>query len=183
MDKPSKISKKELIERAALNQFLRNKGIKFDKNRICVPSKKDDIVDICYKREEFQVTTAPAEVQEVEGRLEKEDRVITKNVGGEKWKVGKEEIPKIGWHYNPEETYEAFIRKPIENKISKYGNSPEAAKEVILLIYCEQVVGIPPFKFFLLKKIKEKNEIILFKKTNFKEIYLVTYKETLKIHP
>lgn len=173
---------KKVIEKAAVWHFLKNEGINPNESDI-VSEKENEPIDIVYKGMFFQVTTAPAEVQEVVGRLNKEKEVKSGNAEGEWVKYGQIRTKFWTLGHNLKESWQIFIINPIENKRKKYGTKsvPTALKNIILLIFCYNN-PIPNWKEELIKDFR-KDKFEYFKSTGFKSIYLLDQVNNIKIYP
>ncbi|MFH1824397.1 MAG: hypothetical protein ABH873_04130 [Candidatus Firestonebacteria bacterium] len=177
----NKIDKKKLIEKWAVRCFLINTGVNPTES-LFMPYPEEP-ADIIYENQEFQVTTAPAEVEAVVGRLDREEVVKIGNTEGEWVKFGPIRVKSWGSSCNIEESFDLFIIKPIENKLDHYGrkSTPIALKDINLLIFCYNSI-VSPWNEELFDEFK-KSKSDYFKKTGFKSIYLLDQKTNIKIYP
>jgi len=179
--KRNKANKKKLVEKGAVEYFLKSQGIIFDEND-CVLYPEEP-ADIIYKGEKFQITKAPAEVEEVVGRLDKEEQVKSGNTEGKWVKYGQTRTKAWQGGYNTDESFIVFVINPIENKLRHYGNksTPLVLKDINLLIYSPNTIVIPWNKQVYDNFIKENFDY--FRKTGFKSIHLLDQEITIKIYP
>jgi len=168
----------------AVKMFYKNKGTEINRDDIIVPKEENSIVDAKYKKIEFQITNVPADAEEVDGRLNKERKVETKNVKGKYVKVYGTEVKMTEYGYSEKEVWEMFVKKPIENKINTYGKFPEAAKTMILLLFARSTSEQPFIEEQTVENLKKNQENLDFlEEAGFKEIYLVSDAKNIKLYP
>ena len=174
----SKLNNKKFQEVECIKKFLRNGDIQFQDNEIKPNLKEDDVVDVYFKNEKFQVVNTPFELYAVEGQVMKGKRVNTGKIEGDIKSIQGIETPWIEFGYKKEEVFQKFIIEPIKKK-AKYG---ESAKGIILLLNCW--THEPPWVAEQLKLAKKLSTNVDFlKNTGFKEIYLVCSDKNIQIFP
>jgi len=174
-----KISKKEKEKYAVIN-FYKNQGINI--NPLKIESPEDDShIDIIFEDEKFQIKGFPAGAEEVEGRLDSgEDNIISrqnpKNYEGKIFKSkGLGSTPEMDASLSFDETKNTII-KVINDANKQY--SPDAIKDVILLINNRHLPGR-----FIEMVVNNSDLIKSLKNIAFKEIYLVNFRDNLKLYP
>ena len=174
----SKLNNKKFQEIECVKKFLRNRGIQFQDSEIKSNLKEDDVVDVYFKNEKFQIVNTPFELYTVEGQVIKGKCVNTGKIKGGIKTIQGIKTPWIEFEYKKEKVFQKFIVEPIKKK-AKYG---ESAKGAILLLNCW--THEPPWLAEQLKLAKKLSTNVDFlKKTGFKEIYLVCWDKNIQIFP
>jgi len=174
----SKFRNKRLNEIECVKRFLRNKNTYFDENEVILNSKEDDVIDVFFREQKFQIVNVPFEIWMVQGQVMRGKAIREEKVRGEIRNIQEIKTSWIEFEYKKEEVFQKFIVQPILKK-AKYGNS---AKEVILLLNCW--TSEPPWvekEIKIAKKLSSNIEFL--KSTGFKEIYLVCWRKNIKIFP
>ena len=164
---------KKQYEKNAVICFLKNQGINCNKLKLKIDFPEKSIIDI---REEnlnfdFQVKCFPREAEEVDGRINKEKKVILSHITGERKNTGD----WFSHRYTYEESWEMFVVDPLNHVIKIYGENPIAAKNIIFLIYIRML--ILPVDAFLREWARDDEKMLFLKtigtKSGFSKIYLV----------
>lgn len=179
------IDKKKKIEKDAVIHFLKNAKIVSDNSKMNL--SQDEPVDVFCEdiNMRFQVVTAPFAYQEVWGRLDKEDKIESKqnkNIKGENIVINGRKQPSVNGGYSTKEMWRDLIVSPIAAKKKHY--SPESVKDVILLIYNRDIPdkALVFLEQWLLRAKKDHDNVKYLESSGFKEIYLVNFEKNIKIY-
>jgi len=177
-------TKKQLIEKEAVKSFLENKKDIFNKSLVIFP-KQDDYADVVYNNIKYQITTVPADMEEVFGRLGKEDKAkgrYNKKIRGTKLSIAGINMPTIEYGFNRSDVWRDYLNNPISLKKKQYGRVP-SSEEIILLIY-PRLTSDPPWIKKQLEIAKNVCDNLKFlKEIGFKEIYLIFSNENIRVFP
>lgn len=175
---------KKVEEVAAVYYFLRSTGEKqFDRTKFII-EPPGNFPDIIYRGKKFEITEAPAQIKEVIGRLDSEEKVVLRQATGKWLDLGEMKVKAWESSYGIEESFQQFILEPIKNKHFRYGNgqsAPPALKDVILLIYSSNLPVVAWNEGVWSRFKKERSQY--FRTIGFRAIYLLDQKQTLQVYP
>ena len=173
-----RIMNNRINEVECVARFLKNKKLRFQNEDIVLNPKKDDVVDVFFRAQKFQVIRTPFEFHAVEGQLMKGQETIRENVRGQIRHISGIKSYWIDITYSAQKAFYKIIVEPIIKK-AKYNKS---SKGIILLLDCG--IPVPPWLETQIKLAKKLSLNLNFlRKIGFDEIYLVCFQKNISIYP